>query len=139
MTGLFWSKGRRTESRWRLVWPGVAESAVFSTAAVCEKLMAEYTSGNIEAGGCAAEQCDGTGWFAGAARALPVCFLSKRLAFWRHDHADVGAQQGAGGLYLGSDVERCEVFGSLGLWCGGSTEEPRRRKGARVARKKAVC
>ena len=45
-----------------------------------------------------------------------AAFLSKRLAFWRHDHADVGARQGQAVFYLGPDVEKfCEAFGAFGI------------------------
>jgi phage N-6-adenine-methyltransferase len=49
-----------------------------------------------------------TAWFQRLlAEAKLVCFPSRRLAFWRHDHSNVGARQGQALFYFGS---RAEVF-----------------------------
>ena len=97
-----------------LVWPGVAESAVFGAAAVCGEVDGGIHVGNVKQAVVLLNNATETGWFQ-ALLALPVCFLSKRLAFWRHDHADVGARQGQAVFTLGPDVERCEVFGEFGI------------------------
>lgn len=56
-----------------------------------------------------------TTWFQALLQRYPVCFPSKRLAFWRHDHANVGARQGQAFFYLGPDAARFQqVFSQFG-------------------------
>lgn len=113
--GLFWSK---TQGGERMGWFGrVWLNPPYSAPPLfVEKLMAEYTSGNVKQAVVLLNNATETGWFQALLARFPVCFLSKRLAFWRHDHADVGARQGQAVFYLGPDVERfCEVFGEFGI------------------------
>ena len=57
-----------------------------------------------------------TEWFQLLLARFPACFLSRRLAFWRHDHVDVGARQGQVVFYLGPDLSTFErVFGQYGV------------------------
>ena len=56
-----------------------------------------------------------TAWFQALLQRFPVCFPSKRIAFWRHDHANVGARQGQAFFYLGPNVARFqEIFSQFG-------------------------
>lgn len=113
--GLFWSKQQGGE---RLGWFGrLWLNPPYSAPALfVEKLLAEYTSGNVKQAVVLLNNATETGWFQALLARFPVCFLSKRLAFWRHDHADVGARQGQAVFYLGPDVEKfCEVFGEFGI------------------------
>ena len=113
--GLFWSK---TQGGERMGWFGrVWLNPPYSAPALfVEKLMSEYRDGSVKQAVVLLNNATETGWFQALLARFPVCFLSKRLAFWRHDHADVGARQGQAVFYLGPDVERfCEVFGEFGI------------------------
>ena len=57
-----------------------------------------------------------TGWFQALLKAADaVCFPSQRLAFWRHDHAEVGARQGQAFFYFGHFVDDFKAeFGEYG-------------------------
>jgi phage N-6-adenine-methyltransferase len=56
-----------------------------------------------------------TAWFQMLLSRYPVCFPSKRLAFWRHDHEGVQARQGQAIFYLGSNVAQfAKTFGEFG-------------------------
>ena len=113
--GLFWSKQQGGE---RMGWFGrVWLNPPYSEPkAFVDKLLAEYAHGNVKQAVVLLNNATETGWFQALLARFPVCFLSKRLAFWRHDHADVGARQGQAVFYLGPDVEKfCEVFGEFGI------------------------
>lgn len=56
-----------------------------------------------------------TSWFQMLLERFPVCLPARRLAFWRHDHANVGARQGQAFFYLGPNVAKFqEVFSQFG-------------------------
>jgi len=56
-----------------------------------------------------------TSWFQLLLERFPVCLPARRLAFWRHDHANVGARQGQAFFYLGPNVAKFqEVFSQFG-------------------------
>ena len=56
-----------------------------------------------------------TTWFQLLLERFPVCLPARRLAFWRHDHANVGARQGQAFFYLGPNVAKFqEVFSQFG-------------------------
>ncbi len=56
-----------------------------------------------------------TSWFQLLLERFPVCLPARRLAFWRHDHANVGARQGQAFFYLGPNDDRFEeVFRQFG-------------------------
>ena len=56
-----------------------------------------------------------TSWFQMLLERFPVCLPARRIAFWRHDHANVGARQGQAFFYLGPNVQRFqEVFSQFG-------------------------
>ena len=56
-----------------------------------------------------------TSWFQMLLERFPVCLPARRIAFWRHDHANVGARQGQAFFYLGPNVERFqEIFSEFG-------------------------
>ena len=56
-----------------------------------------------------------TSWFQMLLERFPVCLPARRIAFWRHDHANVGARQGQALFYLGPNAARFqEVFSQFG-------------------------
>jgi hypothetical protein len=56
-----------------------------------------------------------TSWFQLLLENFPVCLPARRLAFWRHDHANVGARQGQAFFYLGPNADKFEqVFKRFG-------------------------
>jgi hypothetical protein len=56
-----------------------------------------------------------TAWFQSLLTRFPVCFLSTRIPFWRHDQSGEKARQGQAIFYLGTDEDRfIEVFRNLG-------------------------
>jgi phage N-6-adenine-methyltransferase len=56
-----------------------------------------------------------TTWFQALLERYPVCLPARRLAFWRHDHANVGARQGQAFFYLGPNVAKFqEIFSQFG-------------------------
>jgi hypothetical protein len=113
--GLFWAKG---QDGCRMGWFGrVWLNPPYSApGAFVEKLIEEYAHGNVRQAIVLLNNSTETRWFQRLLGRFPVCFFSQRLAFWRHDHADVGARQGQAVFYLGQDVEKfCEVFGEFGI------------------------
>ena len=80
------------------------------------KLHSEYSRGNVHAALVLLNNAPEKKWFQLLLGRFPVCFLNRRLAFWRHDHADVGARQGQAVFYLGPDQAEFErVFGQVGV------------------------
>ena len=80
------------------------------------KLHNEYLHGNVHEALVLLNNATETKWFQLLLGRFPVCFLNRRLAFWRHDHADVGARQGQAVFYLGPDQAEFErVFGQYGV------------------------
>lgn len=56
-----------------------------------------------------------TSWFQLLLENFPVCLPARRLAFWRYDHANVGARQGQAFFYLGANADKFEqVFKRFG-------------------------
>jgi phage N-6-adenine-methyltransferase len=56
-----------------------------------------------------------TSWFQMLLEEFPVCLPARRIAFWRHDHANVGARQGQAFFYLGPNVAQFqEIFRQFG-------------------------
>jgi len=56
-----------------------------------------------------------TAWFQALLQRFPACFPAKRIAFWRHDHANVGARQGQAFFYLGPHAAKFqEIFSQFG-------------------------
>ncbi len=56
-----------------------------------------------------------TSWFQMLLERFPVCLPARRIAFWRHDHANVGARQGQAFFYLGPNAAKFqEVFSQFG-------------------------
>ena len=56
-----------------------------------------------------------TTWFQLLLERFPVCLPARRLAFWRHDHANVGARQGQAFFYLGPNGAKFqEIFSQFG-------------------------
>jgi hypothetical protein len=56
-----------------------------------------------------------TAWCQSLLVSLTACMLGKRLAFWRHDHTDVGARQGQIVFYYGPNENRFEkIFSQYG-------------------------
>ena len=81
-----------------------------------EKLVREHQAGPF----CTAaivlvNNATETSWFQLLLERFPVCLPARRLAFWRHDHANVGARQGQAFFYLGPNVAKFqEVFSQFG-------------------------
>lgn len=113
--GLYWTKrqdGCRT-AWWGRVWLNPPYSA---PGAFVEKLIEEYTHGNVKQAVVLLNNSTETRWFQRLLMRFPVCFFNQRLAFWRHDHAEVGARQGQAVFYLGSEVDRfVSEFGKFGI------------------------
>lgn len=56
-----------------------------------------------------------TSWFQLLLERYPVCLPARRIAFWRHDHANVGARQGQAFFYLGPHAAKFqEIFSQFG-------------------------
>jgi phage N-6-adenine-methyltransferase len=56
-----------------------------------------------------------TSWFQLLLERYPLCLPARRLAFWRHDHANVGARQGQAFFYLGPNAAKFqEIFSQFG-------------------------
>lgn len=71
-----------------------------------DKLGAEYAKGIfIKQAIILVNNATETTWFQALLAGYPVCLPSRRLAFWRHDHSNVGARQGQAIFYLGPNVE----------------------------------
>lgn len=113
--GLYWSK-RQDGCRaawWGRVWLNPPYSA---PGGFVEKLIEEYTHGNVKQAVVLLNNSTETRWFQRLLMRFPVCFFNQRLAFWRHDHADVGARQGQAVFYLGPEVDRfVSEFGEFGI------------------------
>lgn len=113
--GLYWTK---RQDGCRVGWFGrVWLNPPYSApGAFVDKLIEEYTAGNVKQACVLLNNATETRWFQRLLARFPVCFFSQRLAFWRHDHEDVGARQGQALFYLGPDVEKfVEVFGEHGI------------------------
>ncbi len=113
--GLYWTK---QQDGCRMTWFGrVWLNPPYSApGAFVDKLLDEYTAGNVKQACVLLNNATETKWFQRLLARFPVCFFSQRLAFWRHDHEDVGARQGQALFYLGPDVEKfVEVFGEHGI------------------------
>lgn len=113
--GLYWTK-RQDGCRaawWGRVWLNPPYSA---PGGFVEKLIEEYTHGNVKQAVVLLNNSTETRWFQRLLMRFPVCFFNQRLAFWRHDHADVGARQGQAVFYLGPEVDRfVSEFGEFGI------------------------
>ncbi len=73
-----------------------------------DKLFAEIAAGRTKQAIVLVNNATETAWFQRLlSEAKLCCFPARRLAFWRHDHKDVGARQGQAIFYFGS---RAEVF-----------------------------
>lgn len=113
--GLYWTK---RQDGCRVGWFGrVWLNPPYSApGAFVDKLIEEYTAGNVKQACVLLNNATETRWFQRLLARFPVCFFNQRLAFWRHDHEDVGARQGQALFYLGPDVEKfVEVFGEHGI------------------------
>jgi hypothetical protein len=56
-----------------------------------------------------------TSWFQMLLERFPICLPARRLAFWRHDHANVGARQGQAFFYIGPNAAKFqEIFSQFG-------------------------
>lgn len=83
-----------------------------------EKAVAEHKAGRARRLVLLVNNATETDWFQSLLRDYPVCFLAKRLAYWRHDHSDVGARQGQALFFLGDDNWRYQFtrrFASHGV------------------------
>lgn len=113
--GLYWTK---KQDGCHMTWFGrVWLNPPYSApGAFVDKLLDEYMAGNVQQACVLLNNATETRWFQRLLARFPVCFFSQRLAFWRHDHEDVGARQGQALFYLGADVEKfVEVFGEHGI------------------------
>lgn len=113
--GLYWTK---QQDGCRAGWFGrVWLNPPYSTpAAFVDKLIDSYTAGDVKQACVLLNNSTETRWFQRLLARFPVVFFNQRLAFWRHDHADVGARQGQAVFYLGPEVERfCDIFGDHGI------------------------
>ena len=80
------------------------------------KLIAEFDDGHfVKQAIIVVNNATETGWFQSLLARFPVCALSRRIPFWRHDQSGEQARQGQVMFYLGADVDRfIEVFQALG-------------------------
>lgn len=85
------------------------------TAYWVDKLLGEYAKGTfIRQAMVLVNNATETAWFQ-SLLAFPVCLPSRRLAFWRHDHANVGARQGQAIFYIGPNIGAfIETFSQFG-------------------------
>lgn len=82
------------------------------------KAVAAHQSGDIDAAVILVNNATETGWFQKLIEhSAAFCILSRRVAFWRHDHQNVGARQGQVVFYLGPDldafVQHWQPFGPI--------------------------
>jgi hypothetical protein len=89
-----------------------------STQEWVDKLIEEFDGERTDAAIIVVNNATETRWFQALLRRFPVCFPASRLAFWRHDHANVGARQGQAFFLLSRDGRQVanfyHVFGQFG-------------------------
>jgi phage N-6-adenine-methyltransferase len=81
-----------------------------------KKLLAEFDDGkSVKQAIVLVNNATETVWFQSLLNRFPVCFLNRRIPFWRHDQEGVTARQGQAIFYLGANTDRfIEVFRELG-------------------------
>lgn len=71
-----------------------------------DKLFLEMATGRCQQAIVLVNNATETAWFQRLlSESKLVCFPSRRLAFWRHDHKDVGARQGQALFYFGPKAD----------------------------------
>lgn len=71
-----------------------------------DRLFAEMAAGRCQQAIVLVNNATETAWFQRLlAEAKLVCFPARRIAFWRHDHKDVGARQGQALFYFGPKAD----------------------------------
>ena len=84
-----------------------------------EKVLAEYESSSpfTKQAVVLVNNATETEWFQSLLKRFPVCMLSRRIAFWRHDQNGITARQGQAIFYLGPNVSafinEFETFGPI--------------------------
>jgi phage N-6-adenine-methyltransferase len=84
-----------------------------------DKLLAEYDSKSpfTQQAVVLVNNATETTWFQSLLRRFPVCMLSRRIAFWRHDQNGITSRQGQAIFYLGPNVgafiNEFETFGPI--------------------------
>ena len=72
-----------------------------------DKLFAEMAAGRCSQAIVLVNNATETAWFQRLlTESKLVCFPARRLAFWRHDHSNVGARQGQALFYFGNRAEQ---------------------------------
>jgi phage N-6-adenine-methyltransferase len=72
-----------------------------------DKLFAEMAAGRCSQAIVLVNNATETAWFQRLlTESRLVCFPARRLAFWRHDHSNVGARQGQALFYFGNRAEQ---------------------------------
>ena len=82
-----------------------------------DKLFKEMQAGRVTQAIVLVNNATETAWFQRLlGEAKFACFPSRRLAFWRHDHSNVGARQGQCLFYFGNRPEAFySAFGATGV------------------------
>lgn len=90
----------------------------YSTPAIMrfvEKLIAEYSFGNVTQAIALTNNSSDTAWFHDLLTRYPACFVRGRVQFWRPNAENFGTRQGQTIFYLGENFSRfSEVFSKFG-------------------------